>query len=182
MAEIRFALIGEGSTDEALLPIIQWLLREHLPVVDVVGIWANRGQATVPHARSLAERIVRAVAGFPCEILFVHRDADSAGRDTRVDEIERAAAEARMALEARQPVISVVPVRETEAWLLFDEAALRWGSWNPNGRVRLTLPRPNRIERLSDPKRAFGELLLTASELRGRHRDRLKIDPVRVAN
>jgi hypothetical protein len=78
-------------------------------------------------------------------------------------------------------VIPVVPVRETEAWLLCDEMAIRSGARNPNGRVHLALPRPNRVESIADPKRLLTDLLRTASELRGRHLDRLVIDPVAVA-
>ena len=182
VAELRFALIGEGSTDHALLPVIEWLLREHLSPADVVGIWANRRQLPAPRPRSLAERIVGAMSDFSCDLLFVHRDADRAGRSARVDEIVRAVSQARTVLVGSPPVIPIVPVRETEAWLLLDEVAIRSGARNPNGRVRLALPRASQIERLSDPKHTLRDLLHVASELRGRDRDRLLVDPIDVAN
>lgn len=182
MAELRFALIGEGNTDEALLPVIQWLLHEHLQSVTVVGLFANRARTTVPRSRTLAERIASVLAGAPWHVVSVHRDADRAGRTARVDEIERAADRAQISVASRRPVVPIVPVRETEAWLLFDEAALRAGAGNPNGTMDLQLPRPARVESLSDPKRNLRDLLYTASGLRGRHRDRLTIDPLQVSN
>jgi hypothetical protein len=181
MAELRFSLIGEGSTDEALRPIIAWLLREHLTSVHVIGTWANRDQAPLPKAHGLAERIVRAVESVPCDILFVHRDADTAGRTARIAEIERAV-KAAQAVIPLPPVVPLVPVRETEAWLLFNEPAIRWGASNPNGRVNLALPPLNQIETITDPKAKFQSLLRAACELRGRRRDRLNIDPRRVAD
>ena len=65
---------------------------------------------------------------FPCELLFVHRDAEQASIDGRAQEI-------REALEQCQtpPVVCVIPVRMQEAWLLFDEAALRKVSVRPRG-------------------------------------------------
>jgi hypothetical protein len=171
--------MGEGSTDRVLLPIIRWLLSQHLSAIDVVAIWADRAEIPVPRPRTLAERIVASLRAFPCNILFVHRDGDRAGRAARIHEIERATVEASAASLLARPVVPVVPVRETEAWLLFDQAALCAGARNPNGNVRLALPRPSRVESISDPKRLLNDLIRTASELRGRHLERLTIDPIR---
>src|ERR1043165_2783308 len=77
MAELRFALIGEGNTDEALLPVIQWLLRQQMPLVEILGTWANRREAPIPQPRTLAERIALTITGLPYHMVFVHRDADN---------------------------------------------------------------------------------------------------------
>jgi len=182
MAELQFALVGEGNNDEALLPIIAWSLRQQLPSVDVIGIWANSRRIPTRQPHALAERIFNSITGVPCHILFVHRDADNAGRAVRAGEIAQAVTQASARLSACPPVMPVNPVRETEAWLLFDEDALRSGVGNVHGRIQLTLPRPNRIESIADPKGFLRDLLKTASELRGRHLDRLVIDPISVAN
>jgi hypothetical protein len=65
----------------------------------------------------------------------------------------------------------------TEAWLLFDEAALRRAAGNPNGTQPLAFPKAAKLEELPDPKRDLHELLREASGLSGRRRRRL---PVRV--
>jgi hypothetical protein len=67
------------------------------------------------------------------------------------------------------PSIGVVPVRMTEAWLLFDIEAIREAAGNPSGKVRLDLPSLQRIEDLPDPKTRLHTLILEATEL-GAHR------------
>ena len=66
------------------------------------------------------------------------------------------------------PVVCVVPVRMQEAWLLIDESALRKAAGNPQGRQRLDVPDPKKLEDLPDPKQILHELLHKASGLRGR--------------
>ncbi len=59
----------------------------------------------------------------------------------------------------------------TEAWLLFNEQALREAAGNPNGQMNLVLPTTKRLESLPDPKQILRELLEKAS---GLNRRRLK--------
>jgi hypothetical protein len=66
----------------------------------------------------------------------------------------------------RTPVVCVIPVRMQEAWLLFDEAAIRLAADNPRGRTALALPAPGEIEGIADPKARVYELLRNASGLR----------------
>ena len=67
----------------------------------------------------------------------------------------------------------------TEAWLLFDEAAIRLASGNPNGAVPLDLP--TRPEREPDPRTVLRNRLVVASEFKGRRRKKLDRDlPHRV--
>lgn len=63
-----------------------------------------------------------------------------------------------------------------EAWILFDEPAIRKAAGNPNGKIKLTLPDFNTIETLSDPKGYLMDLLISASGLKGRHLEKLKRD------
>ncbi len=104
----------------------------------------------------------------PCDLLFVHRDAERASRADRVIEIRKAQGESA---DPRFPAVCVVPVRMTEAWLLFDEAAIRNAAGNPNGHVELALPDLRDVESLPDPKAILHDLLLTASQ-RGKRRRR----------
>jgi hypothetical protein len=116
---------------------------------------------------SLEDRIVNAVALFPCQALFVHRDAERETPANRIAEIRRALAGAA-ARGTQLPAVPVIPVRMLEAWLLFDEAAIRRAAGNPNGLVQLGLPSPRQVEQLPDPKENLKTALRTASELRGR--------------
>jgi len=119
----------------------------------------------------LTERIQKSIQLYPCELPFVHRDAERQPLDTRLDEIERATEAARSS-SIIPPVVSVVPVRMQEAWLLFDEAAIRRASGNPNGHVNLQLPSVGTCETLPDPKEILHAALRDASELSGRRRQR----------
>jgi len=55
-----------------------------------------------------------------------------------------------------------------EAWLLFDEGAIRRAAGNPRGTETLRLPRSAELEKLPDPKHALHSALKAASGLSGR--------------
>lgn len=154
------------------MPILDWLLREHCPDYSINGEWADLYRLR-RKPKSLSERIEKAIDFYPCDILFIHRDAEGESREFREHEIDLAFISANLS-DSTIPHICVVPVRMQEAWLLFDEGAIRKASGNPNGRVQLDLPRPQRIENLSDPKYKLRELLLTASGKSGRHLDKVE--------
>ena len=63
-----------------------------------------------------------------------------------------------------------------EAWLLFNEAAIRHAAGNRSGRQSLHLPPFKQLEKLPDPKGELHKRLKQASGLSGR---RLKRFPVR---
>jgi hypothetical protein len=112
-----------------------------------------------------------ALALYPCDLLFVHRDAEGESREARVAEIRERLEEAG----STQTAICVVPVRMQEAWLLFNEAAIRAAADNPRGRMSLAIPQLRKLEEVSDPKDLLWSLLEEASGLRpGRRR---RFDP-----
>jgi len=150
-----------------LLPILTWLLKEYLTDRDVQSAWADlAGLPNLPKKLSFSERIKIAIELHPCDLLFVHRDAETEPRENRVAEIHKAVKEAGKSVSL--PIVCVVPVRMTEAWLLFDEAAIRTAAGNPNGKRVLQLPKMARVENEPDPKELLYELLREASELGGR--------------
>jgi hypothetical protein len=159
---MRSTLVADGSSDRALLPILGWLLGQRT-TVPVELEWADLGSLPEP-PRNLRERLQAAVAYYPCELLFVHRDAEREPREGRVDEIRAAL----RGLREVPPAVCVVPVRMQEAWLLFDEAALRSAAGCPNGDMALDLPPLDRIEQLPDPKDRLHTLLRQASGRQGR--------------
>src|SRR6185295_11421789 len=138
MSELRFTLLSDGPSDRALIPILTWLLQEHTFDRAIQSEWADLRRLP-EKPRSLAERIVRSVELFPCDLLSVHRDAERETLENRVTEIRRAVHEATNA-GIVVPAICVVPVRMQEAWLLFDELAIRRSSGNPNGSEVLEIP------------------------------------------
>lgn len=169
MRELRYALLSDGGADRALLRILTWVLREHLPDCAIQPEWADLRRLPVPLG-NLNERIDQALLFYPCDLLFVHRDAETRSREERVEEIRSAHARCG---RPDFPAVCVVPVRMTEAWLLFDESAIRRAAGNPNGRVPLRLPGGS-PETVPDPKDLLHTLLIEASELTGRRRRRFR--------
>lgn len=169
MKQLRYTLLSDGSSDRGLLPILTWLLSDHLPSTSVQSEWADLRRLRHP-PQTLPERIGVAIELYPCDLLFIHRDAERASREERVAEITKAQAGSP---GAGFPAVCVVPVRMTEAWLLFDEAAIRRAAGNPNGLVHLALP--TAVEALPNPKRVLREMLVGASEFTGRRRKKFHV-------
>lgn len=158
---MRCTLLADGSSDVVLLPILGWLLRQRAVRAELD--WADLRKLPAP-PRTLPERIQTAIELYPCDLLFVHRDAERESREHRVDEI----CAALDRLDSAPPAVCVIPVRMQEAWLLFDELALRRAADCPGGKMALQLPALDRIEQLADPKQLLHDLLRQASGLQGR--------------
>ena len=173
MTPIRYTLLTDGSSDQALIPLIDTALAECARSSrGYAGRWADPA-AFSPKPTSLSERMSAAVRAYPCDLLIVHRDAEKDSREARVAEIASAAAES-----ALSPV-PVVPVRMTEAWLLFDERAIRKAAGRPNGTAPIKLPAAP--DGLPDPKKTLRELLLAAADVTGRKKKKFeKSIPTRV--
>lgn len=163
---IRCTLISDGSSDRALLPILTWLFNQHFPDVAVDPNWVDFGSLRYP-PKSLAARIQTGVDLYPCEVLFIHRDAEAQPAQERRNEINRAMTIAAQQMQLPR-IVCVIPIRMQEAWLLIDEQAIRDAAGNPNGRVALPLPRVDGLESITDPKDKLYELLALASGLTGR--------------
>ena len=165
MKRLRFTLIADGSSDRALVPVLTWLLRQYWGHVPIQPEFSDLRRLRNP-PRSLPQRIDRSIELYPCDLLFVHRDAERESVEKRREEI-------REALERSErgrtlPTICVVPVRMQEAWLLIDESALKKAAGNPTSRQNLPMPDVRRLEDLPDPKKILGDLLREASGFQGR--------------
>ncbi len=153
----HLALLADGSSDRALLPILTWLVRELAPT----ATFAEPSFTVRDTRRPLTAEVERVVALHRPDLTFVHRDAENVPPAERRREIPRAFG-----------IVPVVPVRMTEAWLLLDEGTIRRAADRPNGREPLDLPPLARVESLADPKQRLHELLLTAAAVTGRQRKR----------
>lgn len=169
MEGVRYTLIADGSSDEALMPILTWLLRENGVTLAIQEQFADFGEAHLPQKFDLAAKIREGVRLYPCELLFVHRDAENQTRERRIEEIAEAVEQAN--LDHVIPIICVVPIRMQEAWLLFDEMAIRCAANNSNSHHPLELPPIQRLENLPNPKEKLHESLKVASGLKGRRLD-----------
>jgi len=166
MRELRYTLLTDGSSDRALLPVLNWLLRDLNAQGAIQPQWADLGRLRI-RPKSLSERILKCLELYPCDLLFVHRDAEGERLETRAGEIAHALKIAGNS-QAIPPTVCVVPVRMQEAWLLFDEAAIRRAAGNPNGRQSLRLPKAAVCETLPDPKDVLHTALREACGLAGR--------------
>jgi hypothetical protein len=173
MDVLTYTVLTDGPSDRRLIPVINWCLSRYTSLA-VTGNWADLYYAR-PRPNSLRERIQAAAEYYPSSILFVHRDAETATRADRVQEIRNAAHNL-----ALPPVIEVVTVRMQEAWFLFDEQAIRTAASNPNGQEPLNLPALATLETLPDPKQVLFTALEQASGLEGRHLRRF--NPNRAAH
>ncbi len=172
MKWFRFTLTSDGPSDRSLMPIINWTLEQNTHLRDftiVPQFYDPRGSVTP--GRKLEDRLRSAIEHFPCDVLFVHRDAERESPEKRRQEIETAVVALANSISHW---VSVIPVRMTEAWLLIDERAIRQSADNPNGIVSLELPRLSRLEHLPDPKEMLNQQIVIASEKSGRRLERLK--------
>ena len=132
MDALRYTLLSDGSSDQALVPILTWLLRAQGVNGAIQPEWADLRRLRRP-PDPLSERISRSLELYPCDVLFVHRDAEGVLPLPRTEEIHQALATVAQQIQV-PPTVCVVPVRMQEAWLLFNEGAIRSAAGNPNGR------------------------------------------------
>ncbi len=167
MKSLNITLVTEGTSDVALMPHIRWLLRQNGIENPIEAVWADlRHLPRSIEIKGLSKKISLALDLYPCDFLFIHRDSDN----TSVEERETEILNAIENIEGNKPehFVCVVPVKETEAWLLFNESAIRRAAGNPNGNEQLELPRLRDVENLTDPKKLLNDKLKIASGRKGR--------------
>ena len=168
---VRSTLVTDGTSDVVLVPILQWLMRQVTPEEFEIR-WADP-RAFPGRTHNLAEKLAAAFREYPCQLLFVHRDAERQAPQVRYEEIGASN-------PTGCPHVCVVPVRMQEAWLLHDEVALREAAGRPSGREELGLP-ANRWDRLADPKGTLHQALRAANGATGKRRAK-RFKPGRAAH
>lgn len=167
MTWVRFVLVGEGNLEGALVDHLERLLI-WVGASEVSGVWPDlsrvRGVGADVASKIRAAQILEPGAN----LIFVHRDADSRDATNRRTEILDALTQAAPAMRS----VPVVPIQETEAWLLLSETEIRRAAGRPSGTAALNLPSPRRVEHIASPKEVLQQALINASEATGRTRSR----------
>lgn len=173
VSSLSYTLLTDGPFDRALRPIIKWALINNGVKAAINGEWADL-RILSRKSRKLYDRIPLALDYYPADLLIVHRDVEGATLIKRRAEIRRAIK--RLKKQIIIPAyICVIPIRMTEAWMLFDKLAIRKAVGNPDGASQLTLPQLSRIENIADPKMILHNKIRTASELSGRRLAKLPV-------
>lgn len=156
MLNLRYSLLSEGSSDELLLPVIDWSIQR-------LGHQVIAAEHAYFPGLPLEQKIPQILSDYPMsDILIIHRDGDGAGLDKRLEEIKSTIHDD---VNVWAPII---PVRMTEAWFLHNEGAIRKAAGNPNGKTPLDLPGKKTWEKIADPKDVLVEKLMVATEAKGR--------------
>ena len=164
---MKYTLIADGTSDKVFIDILTWTLKQEI-ASPIESQWADFSR--IPRQPDRESSIRAALDLYPCDVLFVHRDAENQPPEERREEI------AILLQGTAVPHVPVIPVRMTEAWLLFDESSIRCAAGNPNGSESLDLPDLTRIEELSNPKKVLHDALVRASGLNARRRSRFRVE------
>lgn len=142
--QLAYAVVADGGTDRLLVPIIQWAIHRLDPGVEILE----------PEFRKRKGNVAEFLAAYRTgsQLVFVHRDAENAAIDVRLQEFRPL---------LRQDVVPVVPVRMSEAWLLFDGSAIAKAAGSPSSSV--PVPALAQIETISDAKQRLDDLLFRAA-------------------
>ena len=155
MKRITATLVTDGSSDRLLAPLIELLFSAHTELPYQV----NCAEGLPPLSGGIKARIDSALELFPCDLLFVHRDAEGVAAAVRQQEIETD----WLNSEQTATLICVIPVRMTEAWLIANAKPIRSAVGNPNGTEALGLPAIKDIESSPGPKEILFAALKAAS-------------------
>jgi hypothetical protein len=165
MLSIHFAFIGEGTSDDGLIPHLEDLCVA-LGADEVTGTAIDFQRFDKRIGNTIKEKLNAAIQLEPnANLWFVHRDADSRDPKPRYDEVSAAIVDCAFS----SAWVAVIPVQETEAWLLLDETAIRTIAGRPSGRTpALNLPNPGQVESKAKPKEFLQETLVRAAGVTGR--------------
>ncbi len=161
---IDFVLISEGHSDEGLISHLENLCIE-AGADEVTGIAPDFRRLPEPIGRTVEEKLRATLLLEPQANLFLlHRDADARNADHRYQEIY----DAVNGCQLSKQWVAIVPIQETEAWLLLDEPAIRLAAGRPRGHNNLGLPTSHDVENIARPKERLQQALIDAAELTGR--------------
>ena len=142
--QLTWSVVADGGTDRLLVPVIQWAIHRLDPDVEILEPEFRKRHGSVEDFLSLYESGVM--------LIFVHRDSESHSLQDRLREFQTIV----------QPnVVPVVPVQMSEAWILFDGAAVARAAGSPSSHV--PVPAIADVESISNPKDRLDRLLHRAA-------------------
>ena len=138
MNTLSTGLITDGSSAQALIPLLTTLISELLPDTR----FEPPHWVAPPDKNALSEKLAYALdpTNFQFDILFVHRDAENESIAKRVEEITQSTP------QGQHPVVCVIPVKMTETWLITSEKTIKEAVGNPLAKTKLKLPAVSKIE------------------------------------
>lgn len=167
MQVVTTGLIADGSSDRALIPLLKLVLLEHLKLP------FEEPQLIHGEDNDLQSKVQCALTKFSLDILFIHRDAENEQWEQREQEIRNAIPQ-----NIDGKVVSVIPIKMTESWLLTDPMAIRNAVGNPNSNTPLNIPKINKLESCA-AKKVLLEALTLASEYGAQRRRKFRPEQYR---
>ncbi|MCC7491079.1 MAG: DUF4276 family protein [Fimbriimonadaceae bacterium] len=168
MRRLAWALFAEGRSDHDFLQpllrrLLEWACRDATSLVEIAPDPLELHGPAGSAARRRLDRICLAAkdSASAFHLLFIHADGDSDWQEALAKRVEPARQELRRG-DRRLGVVAVIPVRETEAWVLADQEALRRCLGVPSRAKAPDPPGLSDVERLTDPKKALRELHFAA--------------------
>ena len=162
MQYLGLALYAEGSTDyQFLCPLLLRLCEsacaqaaQPVEIGGVLPLDDTHAMRTAPRGERIAQAAQDAAGAW--NLLFVHADADGDAEQALRERVAPGLGRVRDAAWPRAEGVAVVPVQETEAWVLADGDALRavFGSTLTDSALGLPA-QVTAIERLAEPKLAL---------------------------
>jgi hypothetical protein len=176
MRVLTLTLVTDGTSDRALVPLVEWLLTVKVPEHPFA---VRMAEGLPAWGKGLAARVRFAHAMYPSDALIIHRDSEAGSWTERVEQIAQAVSDVQV-----PSWIPIIPVRMTEAWFLCDQRSIRRAAGRPADVVDLRLPHRRRWELEPDPKEILFSALRIASGLTGRRLSKFDLNGARarVAN
>jgi len=170
-SSLVFGLYCEGASDYRFLaPILNRTLQQLIPQVELYLVLLD----TINHSgQSQDENIKRAAHdGHGFHLVVIHLDADAPDEKGALNnrfEPGRLVAQATPRFYNAN-LVPIIPVRNTNAWMLVDFAAFRDVVGTDKDADVLGFPkRAVEVEKIFDPKHVFSEALKNARPPRRRH-------------
>ena len=151
MNEIRVTLVGDGSSDKALINIIKWVLNDSFSGLAIKCVYADFRNLPKPPLKSqILEQIKYADKYYPFDILIYHRDAERT--DNNVVQKRKEEVLNSLSSDYSNRVVCIVPIVMMETWLLIDEMSIKKAAGNRNYKDSINLPSVSSLETIKDPK------------------------------
>jgi hypothetical protein len=154
MSQLYVSFYGEGPTEYMFLaPLVERLLRNLLPYVDIVLISRNDLDVS---GLSQVEKIIL-LAQKTSGLVIFHLDADSPNTRKAYEERFKPGIERLLKISTlNQDFVPIIPVRMTEAWMMVDYQAFREAIDTDVSAHELGfLDKPHQVESIPDAKAAF---------------------------